>query len=587
MRAYQNILPQSWPLIPFGAICEVGAGNGAPQGDVYYVGGTHPFVRMQDVGRCQTPYIITTADRLNDLALEKYRLRKWPAKSLLIPKSGASVALNKRALLSEPSYVVSHLAVLIPGPLLDSEYLYHLSCTLDMMRLALDPSYPSLRTSDLAKLRIPLPPLSEQRRIVEILQEAEEIRRLRAEAEAKTAELIPAIFYDHFVIGQENDFQQLHKLADVVSGVALGRKTKGMTAEIPYLRVANVQDGFVDLGEIKTTGATEEEVLRFELKKGDVLLTEGGDFDKLGRGCLWEGQVKPCIHQNHIFRVRPIPDKLNSHFFSHYLQSAYAKHYFLRCAKKTTNFTSINLTQLKALPVPNVLIEDQKRFELQIKAAVECTSINGDKAFGAFIQSLSAHAFSGQLTADWREKYHDMLALEARDRDAALKEEGAALTVPRRATIQELEDIVELPTSGIYAELNSEQRFLLSEIGRMVGGVRYARYFSAQTLSEYLSKGVLRRNPHAVEGHLSVLAARGLIIPVSREEQTEDTGVFVFGNAYRLPLKDNEQLLTTENGDGTLTEAGEELIVQVGGDQVRLSEMERLAAQLEKERSFR
>ena len=180
-----------------------------------------------------------------------------------------------------------------------------------------------------------------------------------------------------------------------------------------------------------------------------------------------------------------------------------------------------------------------------------------------------------------------MLALEARDRDAALKEEGAALTVPRRATIQGLEDIVELPTSGFYAELNSEQRFLLSEIGRMVGGVRYARYFSAQTLSEYIPKGVLRRNPQAIEGHLAVLAARGLIIPVSREEQTEDTGVFIFGNAYRLPLQDNEQLLTTENGDGALTEAGEELIVQGGGDKVRLSEMERLAAQLEKERSFR
>ena len=63
-----------------------------------------------------------------------------------------------------------------------------------MMRLALDPAYPSLRTSDLAKLRIPLPPLSEQQRIVEILQEAEKIRRLRAEAEAKTAELDPAMF---------------------------------------------------------------------------------------------------------------------------------------------------------------------------------------------------------------------------------------------------------------------------------------------------------------------------------------------------------------------------------------------------------
>ncbi len=191
MQASQNTIPSTWPLVALGAICEVGAGNGAPQGGAFFAGGTYPFVRMQDVGRCQIPYIKTTADRLNDLALEKHRLRNWPAGSLLIPKSGASVALNKRALLNEPSYVVSHLAVLVSGPLINPEYLYHLTCTLDMMKLALDPAYPSLRTSDLAKLRIPLPPLSEQQKIVEILQEVEKIRRLLTEAEAKTAELAP------------------------------------------------------------------------------------------------------------------------------------------------------------------------------------------------------------------------------------------------------------------------------------------------------------------------------------------------------------------------------------------------------------
>ena len=107
----------------------------------------------------------------------------------------------------------------------------------------------------------------------------------------------------------------------------------------------------------------------------------------------------------------------------------------------------------------------------------------------------------------------------------------------------------------------------------MVGGVRYARYFSAQLLSDYLSEGPLRRNPQAIEGHLAVFAARGLIIPVSREEQTEDTGEFVFGNAYRLPLEDYEPR------EG---EEGEPRI----GDHSRLRELERLAAQLEKERAL-
>jgi len=252
----------------------------------------------------------------------------------------------------------------------------------------------NLAMSDFAKIKITLPPLSEQQRIVEILKEAEEIRRLRAEAEAKTAELIPAMFYDQFFNGQSHDFQPLQKLAEVVSGVAIGRKMKGMANEVPYLRVANVQAGYVDLSEIKTTAATEEEIAQFGLKTGDVLLTEGGDFDKLGRGCLWEGQIEPCIHQNHVFRVRPIPGKLNSKFFTHYLQSERAIQYFLRCAKKTTNLSSINLTQLKALPVPDISIEDQERFELQIHEAEECKITIAEKTFNKLSLSLSTHAFS-------------------------------------------------------------------------------------------------------------------------------------------------------------------------------------------------
>ncbi len=433
-------------------------------------------------------------------------------------------------------------------------------------------AYPAVTDNDVLLVSIPLPPLSEQQRIVAILQEAEEIRRLRAEAEARTAELIPAVFYDHFVNGQEHDFQPLNNVAEIVSGVALGRKMKGMTVEVPYLRVANVQAGFVDLSEIKTTAATDEEILQFGLKDGDVLLTEGGDFDKLGRGCLWDGQVEPCIHQNHVFRVRPIPGKLNSHFFTHYLQSARAKHYFLRCAKKTTNLASINLTQLKALPVPNISIQDQERFQVQIQTAGECTTLSGDKTFIALARSLSAHAFSGQLTADWRESHRERLTIEIRERDAALKEAGAAISHSRRETIQEMEAFFQDRTDGIYSDLNREQRVLLRELNRMVGGVHYARYFSAKMLSDYISEGPLRRNPQAIEEHLAVLAARGLIILVSREEQTEDTGEFVFGNAYRLPLGDHEPR------EG---EEGEPLI----GDHARLHELERLAAQVEKERA--
>ena len=120
----------------------------------------------------------------------------------------------------------------------------------------------------------------------------------------------------------------------------------------PYLRVANVQDGYLDLAEIKEIEVPAAQVERFSLRNGDVLLTEGGDFDKLGRGSIWNGEVPGCVHQNHVFAVRVINSAvLLPEFLACEIQSSRAKNYFLSCAKQTKNLASINSSQLKDLPV--------------------------------------------------------------------------------------------------------------------------------------------------------------------------------------------------------------------------------------------
>ena len=97
----------------------------------------------------------------------------------------------------------------------------------------------------------------------------------------------------------------LERCSEVQTGVAKGRSLNGADlVSVPYLRVANVQDGYLDLTEIKNIEIRRSEVPRFSLRVGDVVLTEGGDFDKLGRGFIWTGEVPGCVHQNHIFAVR-------------------------------------------------------------------------------------------------------------------------------------------------------------------------------------------------------------------------------------------------------------------------------------------
>jgi len=118
----------------------------------------------------------------------------------------------------------------------------------------------------------------------------------------------------------------LGNISNIASGVTKGQNYNGRkTVEVPYLRVANVQDGYLDLSEIKTIQALPSEIEELRLKPGDVVMTEGGDFDKLGRGAIWRGEIENCIHQNHIFRVRLDTKKVMPEFFENYLLSPEAK----------------------------------------------------------------------------------------------------------------------------------------------------------------------------------------------------------------------------------------------------------------------
>ncbi|ANE55315.1 restriction endonuclease subunit S [Methylomonas sp. DH-1] len=153
----------------------------------------------------------------------------------------------------------------------------------------------------------------------------------------------------------------LSNVAEVRTGVAKGKQNLKDPIELPYLRVANVQDGYIDLSDVKNIQIERNQIERFSLKIGDVLMTEGGDFDKLGRGDVWNGQINPCLHQNHVFAVRPNQQKLNSYFLAALSASHYGKTYFLSCSKQSTNLASINSTQLKDFPVLLPTLPEQQK----------------------------------------------------------------------------------------------------------------------------------------------------------------------------------------------------------------------------------
>jgi type I restriction enzyme S subunit len=239
----------------------------------------------------------------------------------------------------------------------------------DMVARATGANYPAVSDKTVKTSLIPLPSFEEQQRIADTLDTADALRRKDQELLRKYNELAQSIFHETFgeLNAHNGDYSVVHlrDLADATSGITKNARLKPEDmVEVPYLRVANVQDGYLNLDEIKTITASARDVAKYQLQTGDIVITEGGDPDKLGRGTVWNEEVSGCSFQNHIFRIRVTDDRITPYFLSKVIGSKYGKAYFLKAAKQTTGIATINSSQLKAFPV----ILPPKRLQMDYEA---------------------------------------------------------------------------------------------------------------------------------------------------------------------------------------------------------------------------
>ena len=244
---------------------------------------------------------------------------------------------------------------------IDAFYLYFILLSPQMIRKFDQISFGSVprkrrsTVKDFLQLTLPpFPPLREQKRIAEMLKQVTlAINTVQHNIENTLS--FKKTSQDSIINANSADSTELSQIASIQSGITKGRKTKEDTPlkPVPYMAVSNVKAGRLDLSTVKKIDASEAEIERYLLKTGDILLTEGGDPGKLGRGSIWRNEIQEAIHQNHIFRVRINPtSNFTSEALMAILESKESKYYFLRSAKQTTGISSINKTQLSATPIP-------------------------------------------------------------------------------------------------------------------------------------------------------------------------------------------------------------------------------------------
>ena len=162
------------------------------------------------------------------------------------------------------------------------------------------------------------------------------------------------------------------KVAVVIGGVTKGRNLRGRDiVTCPYLAVSNVQRGFFKLAALKTIQIGKEEIDKYLVEEGDLLITEGGDWDKVGRTAIWRGGVENCLHQNHVFKARVPSSALLNEWVELVFNSGVGREYFAGASKQTTNLASINMTQLRSFPMPIPPLDEQRAVLAKLNALIE------------------------------------------------------------------------------------------------------------------------------------------------------------------------------------------------------------------------
>lgn len=390
-----------WPFVDLAEISDISAGNPAPQGAHHFSDDGAPFVRMQDVGRTHiNPALTETIDRVSPSAIRECGLRLYPAGTLLVPKSGASVNLNHRAMLGTEAYVVSHLATIIPdqSKVLPS-YLFHWSRLYDPRSQAQVTSLPSLPLSLIKTAKVPLPPLDEQRRIVVLLDQAEAIRR-RADTARQTARaLIPALFTQTFGDPATNPKGwEMAKLGDLTGVVLRNGVSPSKAGEVvgKVLTLSAITRGGFDGAAVKESMFAAAPHTEQTVSRTSFLICRGnGNPALVGRGAFPSIDMPDTIFPDTMIALSGVSGRLQPLFLSALWATDFTRSQ-INTAAKTTNGTykisqeSIRsfMVLLPPLPLQTAFAAKARRIEAMAHALDAATA----KA-EAMAASLSARLF--------------------------------------------------------------------------------------------------------------------------------------------------------------------------------------------------
>jgi len=442
-------MQKKWIKASLGDISNIEAGNPAPQGEEFFRNGKFPFVRVQDLGKLKGQiYISNTVDNINEKAI--LNMKSVPKGAVLFTKSGMSILLNQRAIVSRYMYVVSHIGYSVPLGNIPSEWIYYWLTMIDFKDLTHATTLPSLKLSKVKEIFIPLPPLPEQHRIIEKIEElftklnagVAALEKVRAQLKRYRQAVLKAAFSGQLTAGwrqkhsnvgagssrpmggfQTSDSNegattlQNGNLPEFPSGwewgsikgiskrIQYGTSSKADSDQsgIPVLRMGNLQKFKLDFDKLKYFPKNWEEKEKYLLNPGDVLFNRTNSAELVGKTAVYKTEHPKAVFASYLIRIEVDSERYDPSFLSYYMNSNFGKQYIATVVSQQVGQANVNGTKLAAMSIPMLQLKEQEQIVSEIERRfsvadeVGKTVDNALKQARRLRQSILKRAFEGKL----------------------------------------------------------------------------------------------------------------------------------------------------------------------------------------------
>jgi type I restriction enzyme S subunit len=417
-----------WPTLPLSRCVRLLGGGTPSKANPDYWSGDIPWVSPKDMAGRE---IFDTQDHITESAVLSSATQVVPAGSLLlVVRSGILARKLPVAITRVPVALNQDLKALVPkSDVIDSEYLtYYLDfMAADVLANCVKrgATVHSIDIDKLSTIEIPIPPVSEQQRIVNILDQADSLRKSRSEANALSDRILAAIFRKVFGEPATNPMGwPEYRIGDLFAETLYGTSARAndLRQGIAVVRMNNIDsEGRVDLKSLKYIELPESEITRLELRRGDILFNRTNSQELVGKTGLWVDRLK-AVPASYLIRIRVRENLVLPEFVWAYMNTRFFKGLLLDMARRAIGMANINAIELRSLPAFLPPLERQRKFAGLVAEAIEVSRRQGKatESIERTFVAISGRSFSGLLTAKWRDSHLQQLLIETERQTKAL-----------------------------------------------------------------------------------------------------------------------------------------------------------------------